>query len=72
MRQGFECAVRVECSAGHRREAEADALLAPRRAHRCRRDRHVWLGTDHRYFEIRADEGACYIPRNDMATGHWG
>jgi len=31
----------------------------------------AWLAPDHRYFKMRAADGAVYILRHDQRGGHW-
>jgi hypothetical protein len=30
-----------------------------------------WLGSDHRYFKVRGDDGDTYILRHDLAADQW-
>ena len=61
----------VQCHAGYRGEEE------PRRMHLGDRSLEVievldrWLAPDHRYFKVRADDGAVYILRHDPVTDGW-
>ena len=63
--------VRVDCYAGYRGEE------APRRFRVGDRDLVVvniidrWLAPDHRYFKIRAGDGAVYILRHDVVRQVW-
>lgn len=63
--------IRVECYAGYRDEE------SPRRFFLNNRETKVvdildrWLAPDHRYFKVRGDDGAIYIIRHDVASGHW-
>jgi hypothetical protein len=61
-------AMRVECSPGHCGEPTPTRFScggAPVEVV------DAWLGSDHRYFELRGDDGACYILRNDVMSGRW-
>jgi hypothetical protein len=31
----------------------------------------AWAGEDHRYFRVRADDGAVYILRHDLRADRW-
>jgi hypothetical protein len=31
----------------------------------------AWLAPDHRYFQVRGDDSACYVVRNDVMTARW-
>jgi hypothetical protein len=59
----------VECHAGYRGEE------TPRRFRLGPRSLEVvevldrWLAPDHRYFKVRADDGATYILRHEGETG---
>jgi hypothetical protein len=63
--------VTVECRPDHRGDD------APCRLHLG--DRSVdllevldrWLAPDHGYFKVRGEDGAIYILRHDVRTGHW-
>ena len=63
--------LRVECYAGYQGEE------TPRRFFLGERAREVvdvvdrWLGPDHRYFKVRADDGGTYILRWDLVQGLW-
>ena len=66
-----ETALRVECYAGHRGDAE------PRRLHIGRREVLVteiidrWLDPRHRYFKLRGDDGGIYLLRQDTDEDRW-
>jgi len=66
-----ETALRVECYAGHRADAE------PRRLHIGRREVLVteiidrWLDSHHRYFKLRGDDGGIYLMRQDTIEDRW-
>ena len=63
--------VGVDCSVGTQGE------LAPRRVRIGRRRLDVvevldrWPGSDHRYFKVKADDGAVYILRQDTTLQIW-
>jgi NADH dehydrogenase len=71
VKQKPEFALRVGCSPGYRGEPtprrfsfggawiEVTELL------------DLWLAPDHRYFKVRADDGASYILRNDVRADRW-
>lgn len=66
-----EAAIQVECYAGHRGEE------APRRFTLGERQVEVveivdaWLGPDHRYFKVTADDGFTYLLKHDMQECGW-
>ena len=66
-----ETALRVECYAGHRADAE------PRRLHIGRREVAVteiidrWLDPRHRYFKLRGADGGIYVLRQDTIEDRW-
>jgi hypothetical protein len=62
--------VRVECYAGHRGE-ETPRRSTLGRTVEVAEVLDAWLAPDHRYVKVRADDGACYILRNDVLTGRW-
>jgi hypothetical protein len=68
---GIFSKVRVECYAGHRGDEE------PRRFVWCGAALEVstildrWLDPNHRYFKVRAGDGAVYILRHDTNSGDW-
>ena len=61
----------VACYSGHRGEQ------TPRRFTLAAVERRVvevldcWLGPDHRYFKVLADDGGTYILRHDAAADRW-
>lgn len=61
----------MECYAGYRGEE------TPRRFRLGTRELAVsevldrWLGPDHRYFKVRADDGGTYLLRHDTAAARW-
>lgn len=63
--------VRVECYAGYRGEEE------PRRVEKTGVRFEVveildrWLDPTHRYFKVRANDGAIYLLRHDVDSGDW-
>ena len=62
----------VECYAGHRREEEPSAFtLADGARREIREIVDRWLAPAHRYFKVRADDGAVYIIRHDVAGDGW-
>ena len=63
--------VRVECYAGHRGEETPRRLWFDGRAVALVEVLDCWLAPDHRYFKMRAEDGATYILRQDAASGRW-
>ncbi|MBI2294993.1 MAG: hypothetical protein HYU76_02885 [Betaproteobacteria bacterium] len=63
--------IRVECYAGYRgEETPRRFYLGPCRVEVVEvLDR--WLAPDHRYFKLKSDDGAIYIVRHDVSSGHW-
>jgi hypothetical protein len=66
-----ELTLRVECYAGHRGEEEPRAFYLGERRVTVAEVLDRWLEPDHRYFKIRADDGATYILRHDIADNRW-
>ena len=64
MRRELKFAVRVECSVRPPGEPTPTRVQVVEVS-------DVWFGTDHRYFKVRGDDGACYILRNDTVSGGW-
>jgi hypothetical protein len=71
LRQELKFALRVECSAGHRGEATPTRFSFGGATIEVVEVVDAWFAPDHRYFKIRGDDGACYILRNDVASGWW-
>jgi hypothetical protein len=63
--------VRVECYAGYRGEQEPRRFHLGGRAVEVREILDRWLDPAHRYFKVRADDGATYILRHDAASDRW-
>ena len=63
--------VRVECYAGHRGEETPRRVWLDGRAVVLVEVLDCWLAPDHRYFKMRAEDGATYILRHDAASGRW-
>lgn len=61
MSQEPEFSVQVECSAGHRGELTPSRFSVRGRPVEVTEVFDAWLATDHRYFKVRGDDGACYI-----------
>ena len=63
--------VKVDCYSGHRAEE------TPRRFELDGRRVEVvevidrWLGPEHRYFQVRGDDGAVYLLRRDDRADRW-
>jgi hypothetical protein len=63
--------VKVTCEPGHRGEATPRRLSFERRTAELTLVLDRWLGTDHRYFKMRGEDGAIYILRHDIARDCW-
>jgi hypothetical protein len=63
--------VRVECYAGHRGEETPRRVAFDGRTVALVELLDSWLAPDHRYFKMRAEDGATYILRHDQASGRW-
>ncbi len=61
--------IRVECYAGHRGEETPRALLFDGRRVEVTELLDQWLAPDHRYFKVKASDGALYIIRHDPRAG---
>lgn len=64
-------AVVVECYAGHRGEETPRRFSFHQRWIEVVEVLDSWLGPDHRYFKIRADDRATYILRHDVEQARW-
>ena len=62
--------LRVECYASHRGEETPRVLYLDERKVFVEDVLDAWLGPDHRYFKLKADDGDIYIIRQDNA-GTW-
>ncbi len=71
MDEGRYVSISVECYAGHRGEQTPRRFSLDGRSIEVVEVLDAWLAPDHRYFKIRGDDGACYILRNEAATGSW-
>jgi hypothetical protein len=63
--------VKVECYAGHRGEETPRRVSFDGRTVALVELLDCWLAPDHRYFKMRAEDGATYILRHDAASGRW-
>jgi len=63
--------IQVECYAGYRGEERPVRFRIGRRRVEVRQVLDRWWGPDHRYFKVRAEDGAVYILRLDLETGGW-
>jgi len=63
--------VKVACHAGHRGEETPRRLSFDGRTIELIEVLDCWLGADHRYFKMAADDGAIYILRHDTAQSLW-
>lgn len=63
--------IRVECYAGYRGEEEPRVLHLGERRVDIMAVIDRWLDPDHRYFRVRAYDGAIYLVRHDEHSGRW-
>ncbi len=63
--------VRVESYAGYRGEETPRSLGFGSKNLEVRDVLDRWLGPDHRYFKVLAQDGCVYIVRHDIETGEW-
>ncbi len=63
--------VKVECYAGYRGEETPRQLEVGGRRVEVVDVIDRWLGPDHRYFEVRGDDGAVYLLRHDDREDRW-
>lgn len=64
-------ALRVECYAGHRADAEPRAFHLGERRVAVTEILDRWLDPGHRYFKLRGDDGGVYLLRHDTSTDRW-
>ncbi len=63
--------VDVECYAGYRGEETPRRLEIDGRRVAVVEVIARWLGPDHRYFEVRGDDGVVYLLRHDEPADRW-
>jgi hypothetical protein len=63
--------IRVECYAGHRADVEPRRFFLGERLVEVAEVLDRWLAPDHRYFKVRARDGAVYILRHDTTADSW-
>jgi len=63
--------ITVQCYAGHRGEEEPRSFDLGNGRIDVMEIIDRWLAPDHRYFKVRASDGAVYILRHDEADGEW-
>ena len=63
--------IRVDCYAGYRGEETPRRFFIGERRVEAARVIDRWLARDHRYFKVEGDDGAVYILRHDVPSGHW-
>jgi hypothetical protein len=71
MSQQPEFALRVACSPGHGGEPTPTRFSFGGAPIEVIEVVDAWLGSDHRYFKVLGDDGACYILGNDVMSGRW-
>jgi hypothetical protein len=67
----YRFAIRVDCHAGYRGEETPRQFFIKDRRIGITEIIDRWLAPDYRYFKVRGDDGARYIIRHDVETGHW-
>lgn len=68
---GHRLEIRVDCHAGYRGEETPRRLFIKDRPVEVVEVLDRWLAPDYRYFKVLGDDGARYIIRNDVESGHW-
>ena len=63
--------VHVECYSGYRGEQTPRSVDFGARKIEIVEVVDSWLAPDHRYFKVRADDGASYILRHDPFGQYW-
>ncbi len=63
--------IRVDCYAGYRGEETPRRLVIGERRVEVAHVIDRWLAPDHRYFKVEGGDGAVYILRHDVSSGHW-
>ncbi len=63
--------LRVECYAGYRAEERPEVFWLQKRRIVVREILDRWLGEDHAYFKVSAEDGVRYILRRDDRRGRW-
>jgi hypothetical protein len=63
--------IAVECYAGYKGEQTPRTLRLGDRRIDVVGVLDQWLAPDHRYFNVRGDDGDTYIVRQDSASGAW-
>ena len=63
--------LKVDCYAGYRGEETPRHLDIDGRLVEVVEVIDRWLGTDHRYFKVRGDDGAEYLLRHDEPADRW-
>ena len=61
----------VECDLGHRSEEAPQRFLLGDRRLEVVQVLDRWIGPDHRYFKVLADDDGIYILRHDIDEGEW-
>ena len=68
---GEALTVRVECYAGHRPDERPTRFFLSDRRVEVVEVLDRWIGTDHRYFKVRGDDGDVYVLRQDTEADCW-
>ncbi len=63
--------IHVECYAGYQGEETPRRLSFDHRVVEVIDVIDRWLAPDHRYFKVKAEDGATYILRHDVDSGVW-
>lgn len=63
--------VQVSCYAGYRGEESPRRFTLWEHEHEVAEIIDQWLAPEHRYFKVRAEDGAVYILRHDALSQEW-
>lgn len=63
--------VAVSCYAGYRGEETPRSFILWEQRREVAEVLDQWLAPEHRYFKVKADDGATYILRHDNLSQEW-
>lgn len=69
--EALKTTVNVICYAGHRADVSPRRFFLGERCVEVVEILDQWIGSDHRYFKVRGDDGSFYILRQDTITDTW-